>query len=377
MKTSGLTWCFAALALCALWSVDVDAQGCCSGGSGSPIAGGTSQGVLLDRQMEVAASYQHTYSNKFLNGDSVAEKQLQSFNSNYLYFRAAYGVTKDLTVSVESGYFLNKTQVALEHADTVSSSGIGDLIIFPRYTVLNRTRENTRTEVTVGLGYKFPIGKYNDSTLVYVNPNNGHRYFTTAPPMVQPTNGSHDVIFYGFLFRGYPKKNLRLFANALYMRKGWNPLGEKFGDYASVGLFAGKTYFERLGITLQLKGEWIGKLQHAKHVDVLALYNVDPGATGSRKLFVVPQLSYSIGRFTAFALTEIPLYQHVNATQLASDVQITSGVSYRFFTYKTGKIKNPNSGDAELYVCPMHPEVTSTFKSACPKCGMDLEKKKP
>ncbi len=25
-----------------------------------------------------------------------------------------------------------------------------------------------------------------------------------------------------------------------------------------------------------------------------------------------------------------------------------------------------------IYACPMHPEVTSTKKSTCPKCGMDL-----
>ena len=30
----------------------VFSQGCCSGGSASPIAGGTSQGVLNDKQME-------------------------------------------------------------------------------------------------------------------------------------------------------------------------------------------------------------------------------------------------------------------------------------------------------------------------------------
>ena len=27
----------------------------------------------------------------------------------------------------------------------------------------------------------------------------------------------------------------------------------------------------------------------------------------------------------------------------------------------------------EAYVCPMHPEVTSTEPGKCPKCGMNLE----
>jgi hypothetical protein len=32
--------------------------------------------------------------------------------------------------------------------------------------------------------------------------------------------------------------------------------------------------------------------------------------------------------------------------------------------------------DADLYVCPMHPEVTSKAPGTCPKCGMTLVKRK-
>jgi hypothetical protein len=31
---------------------------------------------------------------------------------------------------------------------------------------------------------------------------------------------------------------------------------------------------------------------------------------------------------------------------------------------------------AEVYACPMHPEVTSTAPGKCPKCGMDLVKRR-
>ncbi len=30
---------------------------------------------------------------------------------------------------------------------------------------------------------------------------------------------------------------------------------------------------------------------------------------------------------------------------------------------------------ADVYVCPMHPEVTATAAGKCPKCGMALEKR--
>jgi hypothetical protein len=320
-------------ALVVLFSHTVHAQGCCSGGSGSPIAGGESQGVLLDRQMEISSNWQYINNNKFLTGDKDTAALFDNYNSNYLYLRCAYGVTKDLTMSIESGYFINKTQLGLNKIDTISSSGIGDLIIFPRYDIYNHTKENKRTEFTIGLGYKIPLGKYNDSTVVYTDPATGQKFYTTSPPLVQPTNGSQDFIFYAFFYRNYPLKKFRFFANGLYLKKGWNSLGQKFGDYTSIGLFAGKTFFGKLGITLQAKGELINKMQYDKNVDMLALYNIDVESTGSKKVSFVPQLSYNYKTFTIYLLSEIPLYQYVNKIQVASQNQFTLGISYRFFTY--------------------------------------------
>jgi hypothetical protein len=38
---------------------------------------------------------------------------------------------------------------------------------------------------------------------------------------------------------------------------------------------------------------------------------------------------------------------------------------------------HPSSTGTErvMYVCPMHPDVTSDKPGKCPKCGMELEKK--
>lgn len=348
-------------------------QGCCSGGSGSPIAGGASQGVLQDRQVEIAANYQHINTNRFYVEDRDTASLFDNFNSNYLYLRLAYGLTKNLTMSVESGYFINKTQVGLKKTDTVTSSGIGDLILFPRYDLLNRSTEKTRTEITIGMGLKIPLGKYDDSTVVYISPTTGKKYYTTSPPIVQPTNGSNDFIFYGFLYKGYPEKKFRMFSNLIYIRKGWNPLGQKFGDYASIGLCAGQTFFKKLGVTLQVKGEWVGKMKYDKNVDMLALYNIDVTSTGGKKIFIVPQLSFTYKDFIIYALNEFPVYQYLNGTQVGSHFQGTVGISYRFFAYKSIVKKAKKEGRA--YICPMKCEGSlSNEPGICPVCGMDLIK---
>ena len=106
----------------------------------------------------------------------------------------------------------------------------------------------------------------------------------------------------------------------------------KFGDYSSLGIFASKTIYRKWGITGQLKAETIGEMQSAENIDLLSLYSIDKQSTGSKKLFLVPQISYSQNGITIFATSEIPLYQYLNGTQVGSQNQFTVGVNYRFLT---------------------------------------------
>jgi len=308
------------------------AQGCCSGGSGSPIAGGFSQGVLREKQIELAANYMYSSSKKFLVEDRDTVPMFDELRSDYLYVRAGYGITKQLTMELSFGYYFDKRLIELKErkADDIVSSGFGDLLIFPRYDVYYRSSATKKTEVTVGLGYKIPLGSNSDSTLVFTNPVNGKEYYSINPPTVQVSNGSQDILLYLFGLRGYPAKKLNFFANALYIKKGYNSLGQKFGDYASIGLFASKTFFRKLGITTQFKAEWIDKMKSANNIDQLVYYNVDQQSTGSKKLFFIPQVSYTVNQVTFYGLSEIPMYQYVNGNQVASDLAITFGVSYRF-----------------------------------------------
>jgi hypothetical protein len=240
---------------------------------------------------------------------------------------------------VESGYYLSRKEIGVGGGQTITSSGISDLVIFPRYTVYSSNREKTRDEITIGLGYKLPLGKYNDS-MRQVESFSGEVYYLPKPLGVQPTTGSHDLIMYLFAFRGYPEKKFRVFANALYIKKGWNPEGLKYGDYASLSLFAGKTFFRRLGTTLQLKAEWVDKIKYDEDLYNIGYYsNYLLDATGMRQISIVPQLSYSFRNFTVYALSEFPLYQYVNKTQVAAQRLYTAGFSYRFMTFSEPEVE--------------------------------------
>lgn len=305
------------------------AQGCCSGGSASPIAGGTSQGVLNIHQMEIATSFQRINSGTFRTGHEVVTPLFNRYISEYSYTRLAYGVTKKLTVSLESGYYWQRGQYA--NADTIRTRGIGDLIIFPRYNIYNKATDDKVIDITLGAGLKLPLGSHNDSSVVFTNPFTGRQTFAIDPPITQLTTGGVDKIFYGFFLRGFPLKNFRLFANTIYIRKGWNSLNEKFGDYASVGLFASTTVRTRFGLMMQVRGEWVNHMHARNNVDLLATYNIDQSSTGMRRLIAAPQVSYTKKGITFYVMAELPIYEHVNGTQIGMAPQYTAGLSYRFF----------------------------------------------
>ena len=308
-------------------NISIYAQGCCSGGAGSPIAGGAASGVLQEYQMEISVNHQFNSSNKFYTGSKSTEPLFKNLTSNYMFFRTDYGVSKKLTLSLATGYYLNKSKEADYVINNRTSSGFSDLIIFPRYSVYNKNNNFKRTEIALGLGIKMPIGTHIDSTLT--GPNEWD-FYKTNPPLVQTTNGSNDFMFYSFIFREYQKRKLRLFISALHVKKNFNSLGLKFGDYSSLGVFVSKTFFRKWGVTTQLKLEHIGKIQSAKEINPESLYDIVPISTGSNKAFFTPQISYSQNGLTFFATSEIPLYQYLNGTQVGSQHQFTIGVNYRF-----------------------------------------------
>jgi len=308
---------------------NIYAQGCCSGGAGSPIAGGAASGVLQENQMEISVNHQFNSSNTFYTGSEVTEPLFENLTSNYMFFRTDYGVSKKLTLSLASGYYLNKSKEAEYIINNRNSSGFSDLIIFPRYSVYNKNNNFKRTEIALGLGIKIPLGTHMDSTLT--GPNEWD-FYKTNPPLVQTTNGSNDFMFYSFIFREYQKRKLRLFISALHVKKSFNSLGLKFGDYSSLGLFVSKTFLRKWGLTTQLKLEHIGKLQSAENINPEGLYGINPISTGSNKAFLTPQISYSHNGLTFFATSEIPVYQYLHGTQIGSKNQFTVGINYRFLT---------------------------------------------
>ena len=120
---------------------------------------------------------------------------------------------------------------------------------------------------------------------------------------------------------------------------------------------------------MQFKAEQVQPIQLNKDLLSMGFYNYDTKATGGTRIFVVPQLGYSFKSLSIFASAEIPVYQYLNGSQIASQYIFNAGIDYKFFPF-------PNRVASGIYYCPMHPEITSQHPDNCSLCHMKLIQKK-
>lgn len=340
-------------------SVNVSVAQCCA--AASSVFSGASYGVLRKTQLQASAYYQYYESDKTMNADTLKLiSQFEKVYGNYLNYSISYGLSDKFTIAVESGYYINKTEMLtgsnvrtatgmekienifhrnkkpLSKGESISASGRSDLIIFPRYNIFNRVSDRCQTEVTIGLGSKIPIGKYNETYIAYINPQTNDTIRYKKSPGIQPSTGSNDFLFYAFLFREYKKHQLRYSANFTYMLRGTNSDGVVFGDIVNFSIHVGKPIKHKFYLGVDFKTETMDTLFDPKYLTYK--YN-----SGGKKVSIMTQLSYTAKQKITFTLfSDIPVYQYVNGTQVASDYLFNFGIVYRLFPVKVEKEVNSN-----------------------------------
>jgi len=299
---------------------NTNGQGCCSGSSGNPMAGGLSTGVLQEKQIEISTNYQYTFSEKFFAGKNDTTNLFDNLNSNYLFLRTEYGLTKKLTLSLSAGYYLNKSQIGGIKPN--SSSGFGDLIVFPRFNIYNKDMPFSRLEATIGVGLKIPVGTHRDSSLIIPAID----YWEINPPITQLSSGSYDLLLYSFFLKDFKLNKLKFFSSIFHIKKGYNSLEQKMGNYTSIALNASRMINKNINITTQIKGENITKMIAGN------VWNKDEleFSSGSKKLFFTPLISYRYENLGVFISYELPIYQNINGVQIGSQNKITIGINYSF-----------------------------------------------
>jgi len=293
---------------------------CCAGAS--PIAGGSNLSLLERGQLEISPRYQYSYGDETYRGDTANDISLftKVFN-HYAYLNVGYGLSDNLSFYAALGYYPAKTEMLVR--DTISGKGIGALVLFPKYKVLDYSNNNRKTELTLGFGMKIPLGEFDQSRVIFVNPVTGEEFSIINSPATQPSTGTNDFIFNLQFLQAYPKKTFYFSSNITYIMRGTNPIGQNFGDIVSASISTGKNIFKWLGVAAAVKAEKTDSLVDATWLSTQK-------NTGYKKLAIVPSINFiPASNLTITASLEYPIYQYVTGVQIATKFIALISLNYR------------------------------------------------
>ncbi len=197
-----------------------------------------------------------------------------------------------------------------------SASGLGDLTLFGRYTVLQRDRPGRTFRVAPFAGVKAPTGKDDKSDAL-----------GRLPPSVQPGSGSWDA--FGGLVVTYQTLDFQLDGQLSY-RANNEANNFEAGDIARLdGSLQYRLWPRTLGEGVPgfLYGIIEANLiyQDRDHVS-----GVDNPNSGGTTFFVTPGLQYVTKRWIVEGAVQLPVVQDLNGTALENDYIVRTGFRFNF-----------------------------------------------
>ncbi len=281
---------------------------CCS--PGNPIGGLGNLGVLNEKSLKLIANYDYSFSGTYMDGTRKVDPYfVRSGYFNHARLNLGYGIRKKITVGIGTGYFFNKTQNYVEGIIPEKKTGYGftNIDLITKYNIFGKHG----WEITSGVGLRFPLGPYN---AVFKD--------VVSAMDIQPSSGAVDYIFSIFLYKEYPENHLRFFMRSLFELKTKNPLQYKYGNLWANSLFVSLNISPQWDMIVQLRNEI--RQRDKRPAQSKPFQPEFISISGSNKLFVTPQLSYSLNPDLVLSgLVSLPLFQKYNEQQLANTVSVS------------------------------------------------------
>jgi hypothetical protein len=277
---------------------------CCS--TGSPVGASVYVGVLGKNYLRAITYYRHSSSVDFYENDhkvpgNGGPSEISNSSFNFTGIAVAYGFTKRLTIELDAGYFINKTQT-WNRGDKIKGNGLSNGTLTFKYgTIIKPVQQ---IELTTGFGVRFPFSA-NPQVVDGVQLNRD----------VQPSTNAFGVSEMLFFNKGFPSVSLRLFSINRYDYNFADKQNYKYGNILLNSVFVSKKIIKYFFGIIQFRSEW------KTNDKDFANENADGGNevinSGFYLFTVSPQLSYSIaGKWNLTAVYDIPLYKYYNGKQM-------------------------------------------------------------
>jgi len=270
----------------------------------NPVGGTDNLLVLKKNAFRVISFYKNGRGSHYFEGSQRADFNLIS-KAHYNYFSTilGFGVTEKLTLEMESGYFINKTQkYDVGEGYRLTGSGFSNFIALAKQSLF--TDPSKRFFLTAALGAKIPSTR----NLQYVN-------HVKLPVEVQPTLGSYGAVFSFSLVKEDSFHGLRYFLTS----RAETHLPNKENYQPGTVVFS-SAYVSKHLMYPWLKGDWTAIFQLKNEIRTYDRMNKHrKESSGSLLFFAVPQINYVLSKkWYLSAMVDIPVYQYFNGTQLGA-----------------------------------------------------------
>jgi hypothetical protein len=279
--------------------------------------GGTNNLLVLEQQsLRIITFFRYNYGDRYYEGSSLSDFNLiSSARYSYAGMILGYGLTGNITLESELGYFFNKSQIYnLDPPYTLSGMGFSSAVLSVKYGILKDY--SRRFFISSSLGAKIPFTTRPQS-----------RGGVELPVELQPTTGAFGLVWQGFMVKEQPVSGSRYFLTARIEANASNRQGYRQGTSTFLSLF----YSKHLMFSW-LKGDWTAIVQIRN--EFRGSDRIADGwkeSTGSCIFYLSPQVNYFLREKWNISLTgDIPLWQHFTGTQLATRYGISLNVARDF-----------------------------------------------
>lgn len=238
-----------------------------------------------------------------------------------------YGISNKWTATVLVPY-IRKKQVTNRFGTRVAE-GVGDISIFGRYELLDRTHRAEGKSTSIGVGIKFPTGSIDE-------PNTT----TPLPPAFQTGSGAYDIVPTASFYRSFGKGSI--FGGLIWrIPLEENKKGYKFGQEVEVNVGADYPFpFLSKNLSFQLSASYLvaGKDDDSNTILPARLRSGSTVLnTGGKFLDIVPGFRWKMSNsFTLQARLSFPIYESWNGNRATNVGQVAPDVTTQLTLIYTG-----------------------------------------
>lgn len=307
---------------------------CCS--AGNPVGGTTNLGILDSGTVRAISFYRHSTSEGYWDGASKSDFDFVSkANFNVAGLTLIYGISDDMNLEAEFGYYFNKSQTYNVTPEfTNKGHGLSNAVISLKQNVVSKTKKSF--EWTLGLGLKFPFSKK------YQVVDN-----VELPRDVQPSTTSYGLVLQSFFHKPLPKKDIKLFLISRFESNTPDVKNFRYGNALINSFFITKQIkksnwtailqarheFRSKDVRTVIQTEYLGLVTNGVVVDY----------SGGNLIFLSPQVNYTIAKKWNISLVgDIPLYRNYNGIQLGNKYSLAVYLSRDFGSSNSCEVEEEN-----------------------------------